>query len=145
MIPGSCFFQFLSCFAGWQYQAAPRAQSMDLTIHRPLHTHTHKSFKTMGSRHYLEPSISHRRQVVSQKACLRAEGHLEVNHLVWRGGGVRGVLLSYCYRTSCRSAGHTIGTKTGSSLAPVALQEPSVWSPRQTGSISKPESVFRRI
>lgn len=41
----------------------------------------------MGSRHYLEPSISHRRQVVSQKACLRAEGHLEVNHLVWRGGG----------------------------------------------------------
>lgn len=35
------FFHFLSCLAGWQYQAAPRAQSMDLTIHRPLHTHTH--------------------------------------------------------------------------------------------------------
>lgn len=118
--------------------------------HEPLKPHL---FKTRVPRHYLRPSISHRRQGFFPRAWLGARvgggwGHLDGNHLVKGGGGE--FVLQLLQQT---------GKQAGLPATPPEQRQAVMWpqrpwwelcppAPRQSttqlGSVSEPHSAFRR-
>lgn len=75
------------------------------------------TFKTRGLRNYLQPSISHRRQVLSRGAELRAGGTSG-----WEPSAEEGSAQPLMQRAG-GSGGHTTRTKPDCNLALAALQE----------------------